>query len=105
MGRYAPIFSLVPWGDVAPSDLQEQRPEIMADVRGQRLYGLTVHGQIVPRLGTLAIRTRINGYTVIPMGLSIPDGIDLSAFEVALADPVLHANPIRAQDEWDADCV
>lgn len=72
-------YALVPWSDVAPSDLKEQgTPELVRDCRRERHLGLCVRGEYVRHLGILAVRCERYGDDLYPISLAIaPDDLTI----------------------------
>lgn len=86
-------FAPVPWGEIAPSDLEPQgEPETCITYRHEEHIGLHVRGVSGVTLGMLAVKCERRGLTVWPQGLAIADA------PIAI-DTNLHSNPRRHADD------
>lgn len=104
------LHPLVPWGDIAPSDVREANEgqvelyrDLSIDGRPERHLAMLVVGQYDRSLalGLVAVRCERHGEQLIPLTCSIPE---TPATAIAVREPCpLQSNPRRVTRWRDED--
>jgi hypothetical protein len=72
--RWERRYVSVPWGDIAPGDLQPQgEPDTVIEYRHETHVGLYVKGEHVAYLAMLAVRCESKGMDLVPISMAIAD--------------------------------
>lgn len=93
-------YVLVPWGDIAPSDLwpaNDGQIEVEISYRHEQHLGIYVRGQYGVELGMLGLRCEVVRGELMPLGIAISDG----ALDLETQPVPVQSNPRRAQADGD----